>query len=36
MKKRKILAMLLAAGMMIGCLAGCGGSAGAEEESTDT
>lgn len=28
--------MLLAAGMMIGCLAGCGGSAGAEEESTDT
>lgn len=36
MRKRKILAMLLAAGMMIGCLAGCGGSAGAEEESTDT
>ena len=36
MKKKKILAMLLAAGMMIGCLAGCGGSAGAEEESTDT
>lgn len=36
MKKRKILAMLLAAGMMIGCLAGCGGSAGTEEESTDT
>lgn len=36
MKKKKILAMLLTAGMMIGCLAGCGGSAETEDEGTDT